>query len=171
MATPISFSVRGSKFVCDFPSGPDKLWMADVKACRHGIRCDVFDDVLFVESNGTAFIYGIEFEDGRVPSLKPEVAAKQQAFVQFLRDETERDNLALGILAAVFDGHEYSSEGKATAAYIVQRNVPLAMGVGYRDKDGSYTRIAITDVEDGWLEGARSIIPFDELGQEELADS
>ncbi len=38
--------------------------LADLKAWRHDVQCEVFEDILFVESNGTAFIYGIEFEDG-----------------------------------------------------------------------------------------------------------
>ena len=139
--------------------------MADLKACRHGVPCEVFEDILFVESNGTAFIYGIEFEDGYPKGLKPELALKQQSFIQFLRDETRRDNDALGLTALIFTGHEYATESMATAAYIAARETVLVMGVGYRDNGGKYDLISLDASEDGWLESARSTLPFDELGQ------
>ena len=160
---PIAFAAKNARFVSNFPQGSDELWMADLKACRHDVQCEVFEDILFVESNGTAFIYGIEFEDGCPKGLKPELALKQQSFIQFLRDETRRDNDALGLAALIFTGHEYSTEGKATAAYIAARNTSLVMGVGYRNNDGKYELIGIDPEEDSWLESARSILPFDEL--------
>ena len=162
---PIAFAAKNARFVSNFPQGSDELWMADLKACRHDVQCEVFEDILFVESNGTAFIYGIEFEDGCPKGLKPELALKQQSFIQFLRDETRRDNDALGLAALIFTGHEYSTEGKATAAYIVARGASLVMGVGYRNNDGKYELIGLDPEEDSWLESARSILPFDELCQ------
>lgn len=162
---PISFAAKNARFVSNFPQGPDELWMADLKACRHGVQCEVFEDILFVESNGTAFIYGIEFEDGYPKGLKPEPALKQQSFIQFLRDETRRDNDALGFTALIFTGHEYATEGKATAAYIAARDTALVMGVGHRDNGGKYDLIALDASEDGWLESACSTPPFDEPGQ------
>ena len=162
---PIAFAAKNARFVSNFPQGSDELWMADLKACRHDVQCEVFEDILFVESNGTAFVYGIEFEDGYPQGLKPELALKQQSFIQFLRDETRRDNDALGLAALIFTGHEYSTEGKATAAYIAARGVSLVMGVGYRNNDGKYELIGLEPEEDSWLESARSILPFDELCQ------
>ena len=162
---PIAFAAKNARFVSNFPQGSDELWMADLKACRHDVQCEVFEDILFVESNGTAFIYGIEFEDGCPKGLKPELALKQQSFIQFLRDETRRDNDALGLAALIFTGHEYSTEGKATAAYIAARGASLVMGVGYRNNDGKYELIGLDPEEDSWLESARSILPFDELCQ------
>lgn len=162
---PISFAAKNARFVSNFPQGPDELWMADLKACRHGVQCEVFEDILFVESNGTAFIYGIEFEDGYPKGLKPEPALKQQSFIRFLRDETRRDNDALGFTALIFTGHEYATEGKATAAYIAARDTALVMGVGHRDNGGKYDLIALDASEDGWIESACSTPPFDEPGQ------
>jgi len=98
---PIAFAAKNARFVSNFPQGPDELWMADLKACRHDVQCEVFEDILFVESNGTAFIYGVEFEDGYPKGLKPDLALKQQSFIQFLRDETRRDNDALGLTALI----------------------------------------------------------------------
>ena len=160
---PIAFAAKNARFVSNFPQGSDELWMADLKACRHDVQCEVFEDILFVESNGTAFVYGIEFEDGCPKGLKPDLALKQQSFIQFLRDETRRDNDALGLAALIFTGHEYSTEGKATAAYIAARGASLVMGVGYRNNDGKYELIGLDPEEDSWLESARSILPFDEL--------
>ena len=162
---PIAFAAKNARFVSNFPQGSDELWMADLKACRHDVQCEVFEDILFVESNGTAFVYGIEFEDGCPKGLKPDLALKQQSFIQFLRDETRRDNDALGLAALIFTGHEYSTEGKATAAYIAARGASLVMGVGYRNNDGKYELIGLDPEEDSWLESARSILPFDELCQ------
>ncbi|GAB7535759.1 hypothetical protein [Burkholderia sp. 3C] len=161
---PIAFAVNATKFMSAFPTGSDQLWAADVKACRHAFQCDVFEDVLFVESNGTAFIFGVEFEDGYPRGLRADLAEKQQAFIRFLRAETQQDNEALGPISAVFSGHEYSSEGKATAAYIVARGERLTMGVGYRNDAGEYELIGIDPEEDSWLEGARRTLSFDELG-------
>ena len=56
---PIAFAAKNARFVSNFPQGSDELWMADLKACRHDVQCEVFEDILFVESNGTAFVYGI----------------------------------------------------------------------------------------------------------------
>lgn len=139
--------------------------MADLKACRHDVQCEVFKDILFVESNGTAFVFGIEFENGYPEGLKPDLALKQQSFIQFLRDETRRDNDALALTALIFTGHGYSTEGKATAAYIAARGASLVLGVGYRDNDGKYELIGLDPQEDSWLESARTILPFDELCQ------
>lgn len=160
---PIVFAATSARFVRGFPEGPDELWIADMKAFRCDAQCEIFTSVLFVESAGTAFIYGIEFEDGYPIGLKPEALAfKQQAFIRFLRDETQRENDSIGLLAGLFTGHEYSSEGKATAAYVAARGVPLVMGIGYRNNDGTYELISIDPQEDGWLDSAGS---FDELGQ------
>ncbi len=161
----IAFSAANPKFLTTFPDGSDQLWSANIKACRHGVQCDVFEGVLFVESNDATFIYGIEFEDGYPKGLKPELAAKQQAFIQFLRDENAKDDEVLGWTALVFTGHEYASEGKATAAYLAVRDKALNMGIGYRNADGKYELVGI-DPAEGWLESARSIVPFDELGKD-----
>ena len=151
---PIAFAAKNARFVSNLPQGSDELWMADLKACRHDVQCEVFEDILFVESNGTAFVYGIEFEDVYPNGLKPDLALKQQSFIQFLRDETRRDNDALGLAALIFTGHDIAARGAS-----------LVMGVGYRNNDGKYELIGLDPEEDSWLESARSILPFDELCQ------
>jgi hypothetical protein len=160
---PIVFAARGTKFISAFPDGSDQLWKADIKACRHGVQCDVFEEVLFVESNGTAFVCGIEFEDGYPKGLRSELAEKQRAFIQFLRDETRHDNDALGVMSLVFSGHEYSSEGKATAANVAARETDLMIGVGYRNNEGEYELVGLDTSDGSWLEAARGTLPFDEL--------
>lgn len=163
---PIAFAAKNVRFVSNFPQGPQKLWMADLKACRHEVQCEVFKDILFVEEEGTAFIYGIESEDGCPKEFYPvEAVLKQQSFIEFLRRETLLDNTGLGGLHVIFGGHEYSTEGKATAAYIAARGASLMMGVGYMDNSGKYQRIALDPQEDGFLECARNARSFDELGR------
>lgn len=161
---PIAFAARNPRFVSSFPDGSDQLWMADMKACCDG-WCEVFEDVLFVESNGTAFIYGVEFEDGYPKGLNSELALRQQALILFLRHATKLDNEEFGMLAALFDGHEYRNEGKATAAYVAQRDIPLMMGIGYCSAAGNYELIGIDPNDGGWLETAEATLPFDALGQ------
>lgn len=161
---PMAVAVRDPRFVSTFPGSSDSLWMADVKTCRRGFACDVFEAVLFVESNGTAFILGMESEDGYSLDVHPNVAQTQQSFVQFLRDETLRDQNCLCGMAGLFSGNEYASEGKATAAYIAARNAVLVMGIGYHGREGKYELIGIDPNEGAWLEMARATLPFDELG-------
>lgn len=146
---PVAFAAKNARFFSKFPQGPDELWMADLEVCRHDVRREVFEDILFIESGGTAFIYGIEFEDGYPKELEPDLALKQQSFIQFLRGETRLKNDALGPIAMIFAGHEYLAEGKATAAYIVARGAALMMGIGYRNNDGKYELIGI-DPEEFW---------------------
>lgn len=162
---PLAVAVKNARFVSRFPQDRGELWTADLKLCW-GSDCQVFKDILFGESDGTAFILGIEFEDGYPKGLKPaELALKQQSFIKFLRDETCRRNNALGAVSLIFSGHEYSAEARATAAYIVARGISSVMGIGYRDSGGKYELVGIDPEEDGWLEDARSIRPFDELGK------
>jgi len=160
---PIAFAVANARVAAPFPSGSDVLWMADVKACRHAVQMRLFKDVLFVESDGVVFVYGLEAEDGRPPGLREDLANKQHAFVQFLRDETRLDLSVLGELAGLFDGAEYGCEGKVTAAYIAHRGEPLRMAIGYRTFQGTYETISLDPNEGGWLERALSTVSFDEI--------
>ena len=147
--TPLSFSVENPQFVSKFPEGLDQLWRARVTATHMGEQHVSFDDVLFVESTGTAYIYGIEFEDGFIQGLRPaQLAQQQQAFIQFLRAQTRLTNETLGITALVFDGHEYACEHRATASYIAARNVPLGIGVGFHNRDGQYELIKLAFEEE-----------------------
>lgn len=149
---PITFAATNTKFLSKFPDGSDELWSADIKACRHGVQYEVFEGILFVESTqanqGTAYIYGIEFEDSYPKSFNPVLASKQQAFIKFLRDENAKDDEAFGWARKLFTGHEYACEGKVTAAYLAVRDTKLNIGVGYRNDEGKYELIQFDPEED-----------------------
>lgn len=147
----ITITATNARFVSKFPQGPDELWMADLKVCRHDALSKDFERVLFVESMGMAYIYGIEFEDGYPMGLNAGWALEQQSFIRFLREETRRDNDALGVAAPLFTGYQYSTEGHATAAYVAARGVPLVVGVGYRDNNGKYELLGVDPEDHGWL--------------------
>ena len=165
---PIAFAASNPEFRSKFPDGSDELWSVHIKAVRQGIFCEVFEDIFFVESStgdqGTAHIFGIEFEDGYPKGFNAAWADKQQAFIQFLLDENAKDDEALGWTRKLFTGHEYACVGKATAAYLATRDRKLNMGVGYRNNDGEY-ELAAVDSED-WIQNARATLPFDELGND-----
>ncbi|XYQ96405.1 hypothetical protein ACTABX_07155 [Pseudomonas syringae] len=158
------YSASNPRFAGRFPdSQHDELWLADIKACEPGGACRVFKNVLFVESQGTAYLYGLEHEDGRPKELKAEVADPQQLFVEFVREQTELTLARMGLLAPVFDGAEYASEARVTAAYMIHRENLRYLAFGYRSRDGDYIREKLEDPED-WLDNARAIRPFEELG-------
>lgn len=163
---PITFAATNARVLSQFPDGSDELWSADIKACRHGVQCEVFEGVLFVEStwsgHGTAHVFGIEFEDGYPKGLNPALAGKQQAFIEFLRGENAKDDEVLGWTRKLFTGHEYAAEGKATAAYLAVRESKLQIGVGYRNDAGEYELVAIESKS--WVDATG--VPFDELGKD-----
>lgn len=140
----------------------DELWIADIKACTPGRDCQMFRDVVFVESNGAAFIFGIEHEDGRPRGVKAELADRQQLFIDFLREQNEISDLAMGGFRAVFQGSEYASQARATAAYMIHREHLTYLALGYRNREGEYVCEKFDD-EDGFLGGARATLTFDEL--------
>ena len=78
---PITFAAVNARFLSQFPDGADELWSADIKACRHGALCEVFESILFVEStrsgHGTAHIFGIEFADGCVADVNSSRVSQQ----------------------------------------------------------------------------------------------
>lgn len=163
---PITFAAVNARFLSQFPDGADELWSADIKACRHGALCEVFESILSVEStrsgHGTAHIFGIEFADGYPKGLNPALATQQQAFIEFLRGENAKDDEVLGWTRKLFTGHEYAAEGKATAAYLAVRESKLHIGVGYRNDAGEYELVAIES--ESWVEAAG--LPFDELAKD-----
>jgi hypothetical protein len=141
---PISFLVENLRFVSKFPQGTDQsLWTATVIACRRGAQIAVSEEVLFVEFDGMAFIHGIQYEDGYPKGINQDRAIKQQAFINFLRGETCNSNDALGSISSVLIGHEYATEGKATAAYVLARATPLIIGVGYFNDDGKFELVGV----------------------------
>lgn len=159
---PIAFGVKTLQRVAALPNGRGDLWSAHVKAVRQGQFCKVFQNILFVESHDTAYVFGIEVPDARPGGLPLDLADKQQQFIQFLRDQTVEDIRALGVLAKVFQGHEYGCEVAVIAAYVVARDVDLNLGVGYRTESGDYELVGIHQ-NDEVVAQARLAVPFDEL--------
>lgn len=140
---PIVFSAANARFLTKFPNDPTEVWSADITASRSGGETNFFESILFVETDATASIYGAEREDGRPEFLRDDLATKQQHFLAFLRKETASDNATLGPIRIIFSGHEYSSELKATKAYLTERSSDLGVGVGYLDTDGEYVLRAV----------------------------
>lgn len=158
-----AYAVSNPCMAGKFPdSNIDELWIADVKACVPAGECRVFSDVMFVESQGTAYIFGIEHEDGRPRGVKAELAERQQVFIDFLREQNEIMDCAMGGLAAIFQGSEYASQARVTAAYMIHREHLTGLAVGYRNREGEYVCEKFED-EHGFLENARATLSFDEL--------
>lgn len=124
---------------------------------------ELFSDVLFVESHATAYVLGIEEVDGRPRCVSSDLADKQQRFVSFLRLQTQLDSDYLGPIAVLFQGHAYACEAAATAAYVVARNRPMTLGVGYLSQTGVYERFGMRSSEE-LLVNARLTSSFDEMG-------
>lgn len=146
-AGPIVFSANNPRFVANFPNDEAKVWSADIVASRRGGDSRIFKSILFVEDEATVSIYGVENEDGRPPYLREDLATKQQQFVAFLREETASDTRTMGPIRKIFTGHQYSSELKATGAYVASRGSKLDIGVGFRDEEGGYTLLAVPSVD------------------------
>lgn len=162
---PIAFAATNCHLVAKLPNGVEEYWSADIKAVRRGILKEVFSGVLFIEKPGElVFMAGIESPDGIDRHIQPSAAAKQAEFIRFLREENDRENDALGIVAVVFSGHEYSTVGKATAAYLAARSLAHPFGVGYMDNEGEYQRIQIVPGAESGFDG-NNYLPFDQLGE------
>jgi hypothetical protein len=158
-----AYAASTPRLVGKFPDNDlEELWAADIKACISGGACQVFRDVMFVEAQGAAYIFGIENEDGRPRGLRAELAERQQAFIDYLREQNELMDRAVGGLGAIFQGSEYASEAKVTAAYMIHREHLTYLALGYRSREGEYLREKFDD-ENEFLENARMMLPFDEL--------
>lgn len=160
-----AYATSNLRMVGKFPgSNVDELWIADIKACVPGGECRLFSDVMFVESNLAAYIFGIEHQDGRPRGVKAELADRQQVFIDFLREQNEIVDCAMGGLAAIFQGSEYASQAKVTAAYMIHREQLTDLALGYRNREGEYVCEKFKE-EHGFLENARATLSFDELGR------
>ncbi|MFW0757176.1 hypothetical protein ACN1C3_20960 [Pseudomonas sp. H11T01] len=158
-----AFAASPPRLAAKFPDNDqEELWIADIKACVPLGTCQVFREVMFVESQGAAYIFGIENEDGRPRGVKAELADRQQAFIDFLREQNEIMDRALGGFGALFQGSEYASEGKVTAAYMIHREHLIYLALGYRSREGEYVREKL-DNQNEFLENARAMLAFDEL--------
>ncbi|VVP27976.1 hypothetical protein PS838_04187 [Pseudomonas fluorescens] len=115
---------------------------------------------------GAAYIFGIENEDGRPRGVRAELGERQQAFIDYLREQNELMDRAVGGLGAIFQGSEYASEARVTAAYMIHREHHLTyltyLALGYRSREGKYLREKF-DGENEFLENARTMLSFDEL--------
>lgn len=157
------YSASNPRLAGAFPdSQHDQLWTADIKACVAGGTCRLFRDVMFVESQETVYLYGLEHEDGRPREVKEAQAVSQQIFVDFVREQTELLQARMGALAPVFVGMEFASEARVTAAYMIRRENLRYLALGYRNYEGDYVREKL-ETPDEWLDNARAIIPFEEL--------
>lgn len=146
-AGPIVFSASNPRFVANFPEDQAKVWCADITARRTRGESYVFESILFVEDETTVSIYGVENEDGRPQLLRDDLATKQQQFIAFLREQTATDNRTMGSIRKIFTGHQYSSELRATGAYVTSRNSTLDIGVGFRDEERGYTLLAVPSAD------------------------
>jgi len=157
------YSASNPRYAGRFPdSQHDELWLADIKACKPGGSCRLFKDVMFVESQETVYLYGLEHEDGRPRELKRELADPQQLFIGFVREQTELTLARMGLLAPVFNGAEYACQARVTAAYMIHRENLRYLAFGYHNREGEYVREKLEEPED-WLDNARAIRSFDEL--------
>jgi len=158
-----AFAASPPRLVAKFPDNElETLWTADIKACVPLGTCQVFREVMFVESQGAAYIFGIENEDGRPRGIKAELADRQQAFIDFLREQNEIMDRAVGGFGALFQGSEYASEAKVTAAYMIHRDHLTCLALGYRSREGEYVREKF-DSQNEFLENARATLSFVEL--------
>jgi hypothetical protein len=117
---------------------------------------------MFVESYDTAFIFGIEREDGRPRGVKSELAERLQIFIEFLREQNEMTYLAMGGLGAIFQGSEYAGQARVAAAFMIHRESLTDLALGYRNRDGEYVCEKFED-EHRFLENARTTLSFEEL--------
>ncbi len=162
------YSASNPRLAARFPdSQHDELWFADIKACEPGGSCCVFNDVMFIESDETVWLYGLEHEDGRPKEIKAELAIPQQRFVDFVRKQTELTLTRMGLLAHAFNGAEYACQVRVTAAYMIHREGLRYLAFGYRNSEGEYVREKLDNPED-WLDNARAVRPFDELAASEI---
>lgn len=139
----MTFLATNARFLVTFKYDGTHLWSVDIKASRDGGTTRDFTNILFMETDTTASIFGIEVND-EVRDIRPvELGEPQQAFIQFLRQESARDSILLGPLHNLFSGREYSCELKATASYLALRGSSLQAGVGFYNAEGIYNRLAI----------------------------
>lgn len=163
-----TYAASSPRLAGRFPdSQHDELWVADIKACEPGGSCREFKNVMFVETDETVWLYGIEHEDGRPKELKAELADSQEQFVKFVREQTQLTLSRMGLLAAAFNGSEYACQVRVTAAYMIHRKNLRYLAFGYLNGDGVYVREKLEDPEE-WLDNARAIRPFDELSASQI---
>ncbi|PKG96293.1 hypothetical protein CXF92_00390 [Pseudomonas sp. Choline-3u-10] len=96
--------------------------------------------VLFLVADGTASVLGSHFEDVRNAKLP----ASQKSFVEWLREENDRYNAGQGIMAFMYEGHQYRYLSYLTSAFIAKQDPSLKMGISYLDSDtGRHVCVAL----------------------------
>lgn len=119
--------------------GENRIFAAEVCA-YHEQRLVRKAGVLFSVADGTASVLGSHFEDVRSAKLP----AFQKEFVEWLREENNRYNAAQGIMAFMYEGHEYKYLSFVTSAFITRLDPSLKMGISYLDSDsGGYVSVAL----------------------------
>lgn len=120
-------------------SGVNRIFAADVRAYDQQ-RLVRTVRVLFLVAEGTASVLGSHFEDVRSAKLP----ASQKSFVEWLREENDRYNAAQGIMAFMYEGHQYRYLGYVNSAFIAKLDPSLKMGVSYLDSDtGRHVCVAL----------------------------
>lgn len=120
-------------------SGVNRIFAADVRAYDQQ-RLVRTVRVLFLVAEGTASVLGSHFEDVRSAKLP----ASQKSFVEWLREANDRYNAAQGIMAFMYEGHQYRYLGYVTSAFIAKLDPSLKMGVSYLDSDtGRHVCVAL----------------------------
>lgn len=160
-----AFAATPPRLVAKFPDNDqEELWATDIQAYASGRECQIFKDVMFVEAQGAAFIFGVENKDGRPLGVGAELADRQQAFVNFLRLQNEIMDHAVGGLGAAFQGSEYASEARVTAAYMLHRDHLVYLAVGYQSRNGEYVREKFEEYDE-FLNNARATLMLGKLGR------
>lgn len=158
-----AYAASTPRFLGKFPDNDiDELWEADIKAFIPAGESRIFKNIMFVESQGAIYIFGIEHEDGSPREVRPELAVSQKAFIDFLRQQNRIKEQALGGLTVFFQGSEYASQARATAAYMIHRGHLTDLAVGYLNRKGEYICEKFEN-ESAFRGSALATLPFDEL--------
>ena len=173
---PMRYAAKFGKYECDIYGRNDeplaKVYSASIKAGRIGGEITIFENILFVEYKGGAFIFGIEKEKFINHGLDEAEANNQKRFIDFLRNETKRVNDSLGHIAQIFNGYEYAQEQWATIAYLATREEKLDMALGYYDynkKKYQNIRVSREDIEELFDFGG-GYETFEEWAKGDLSD-
>lgn len=157
---PMVFAAKNAVRLKDFASYT--VWGASIKAYRRDEPSRIFENICFFSRGSFAGIYGIQFESGYPADLTHEVAAQQQEFITFLREERRRKVASMGTLnACKYFGWEFSVEAAATASFMLLGEGLTEIALGYHDDDGDYKRVLVD--ASNWLDTARRTSPFDAL--------
>ena len=144
---PFAVDVADVRFLARFPGSDEELWAADVRTSRSDSGCQLFKSVLFVEGSGVASIYGIASSDGYPKGLADGPALGQQAFIEFLRRESARNERLFGPTVRIFSSYGYSCELLVTRAYLSARESGLDAGIGYHDTTTSEYILRVVEAE------------------------